>query len=469
MQLAWGQFQLLGGKVNSSRILVVDDDNAHRGMLRTMLRSWGFTVDEACDGDEAVDMVRSQCMDVVLTDVRMARMDGINALKSMLSYNPALPVILMTAYSSVETAVDALRLGAYDYLVKPLDFDLLKQTLQQAIDRSRHSVENRELRRQLTEAAEGPEILGKSAALQSMLRFIETVAPTEATVLITGESGTGKELVARALHSASSRAAKPMVTVNCAALAETLLESELFGHEKGSFTGAEKRRDGRFVQADGGTLFLDEIGEMPLPLQAKLLRALQQGEVQRVGSDTPINVNVRVLAATNRDLRNETRERRFREDLYFRLNVISIDVPPLRSRADDIPLLAANFLQRFATRNHKNIRGFAPQALDCLLRYPWPGNVRELENAVERAVILCRGDLVMESDLPANVANAPAIESRPTGQVDLALADMSLDMVEKQAIESTLRQTGNNKSEAARRLGITRATLHNKLRKYGLD
>ncbi len=460
MQLAWGQFQLLGGKVNSSRILVVDDDNAHRGMLRTMLRSWGFTVDEACDGDEAVDMVRSQCMDVVLTDVRMARMDGINALKSMLSYNPALPVILMTAYSSVETAVDALRLGAYDYLVKPLDFDLLKQTLQQAIDRSRHSVENRELRRQLTEAAEGPEILGKSAALQSMLRFIETVAPTEATVLITGESGTGKELVARALHSASSRAAKPMVTVNCAALAETLLESELFGHEKGSFTGAEKRRDGRFVQADGGTLFLDEIGEMPLPLQAKLLR---------VGSDTPINVNVRVLAATNRDLRNETRERRFREDLYFRLNVISIDVPPLRSRADDIPLLAANFLQRFATRNHKNIRGFAPQALDCLLRYPWPGNVRELENAVERAVILCRGDLVMESDLPANVANAPAIESRPTGQVDLALADMSLDMVEKQAIESTLRQTGNNKSEAARRLGITRATLHNKLRKYGLD
>ncbi len=469
MQLAWGQFQLLGGKVNSSRILVVDDDNAHRGMLRTMLRSWGFTVDEACDGDEAVDMVRSQCMDVVLTDVRMARMDGINALKSMLSYNPALPVILRTAYSSVETAVDALRLGAYDYLVKPLDFDLLKQTLQQAIDRSRHSVENRELRRQLTEAAEGPEILGKSAALQSMLRFIETVAPTEATVLITGESGTGKELVARALHSASSRAAKPMVTVNCAALAETLLESELFGHEKGSFTGAEKRRDGRFVQADGGTLFLDEIGEMPLPLQAKLLRALQQGEVQRVGSDTPINVNVRVLAATNRDLRNETRERRFREDLYFRLNVISIDVPPLRSRADDIPLLAANFLQRFATRNHKNIRGFAPQALDCLLRYPWPGNVRELENAVERAVILCRGDLVMESDLPANVANAPAIESRPTGQVDLALADMSLDMVEKQAIESTLRQTGNNKSEAARRLGITRATLHNKLRKYGLD
>ncbi|WP_308621784.1 sigma-54 dependent transcriptional regulator [uncultured Desulfovibrio sp.] len=453
----------------SSAILVVDDDDAHRSMLRTMLRSWGFAVEEAADGDEAVALVRERAFDAVLTDVRMARMDGIHALKAMLEYNPALPVVLMTAFSSVETAVDALRLGAYDYLVKPLDFDLLRETLEQCIERSRHSVENRELRRQLTEAAASEEIIGRSDALKRMLGFIETVAPTEATVLVTGESGTGKELVARALHGASARAGKPLVTVNCAALAETLLESELFGHEKGAFTGADRRREGRFVQANGGTLFLDEIGEMPLQLQAKLLRALQQGEIQRVGSDTPITVDVRVIAATNRDLRQEVQEKRFREDLYFRLNVISIEVPPLRRRGEDIPLLAAYFLQRFAERNRKSIKGFSPQAMDSLLRYSWPGNVRELENAVERAVILCNGDLVTGAELPDNIAHASPREEGPAQQGSLSLAGMALELVERRAIEDTMRQTGDNKSEAARRLGITRATLHNKLRKYGLE
>ena len=451
-------------------ILVVDDDDAHRGMLRTMLRSWGYTVDEAADGDEAVALVREKAFDVVLTDVRMARMDGIHALKGILEYNPALPVVLMTAYSSVETAVEALRLGAYDYLVKPLDFEALKHTLEQAIEHSRLSVENRELRRQLTDAAARPDILGRSQAIKDMLQIISTVAPTEATVLITGESGTGKELVARALHEGSARADKPLVTVNCAALAENLLESELFGHEKGSFTGADRRREGRFMQADGGTLFLDEIGEMPLPLQAKLLRALQQGEVQRVGSDAPINVDVRVLAATNRDLRREAAEKRFREDLYFQLNVISIEVPSLCRRSEDIPLLAAHFLQRFAERNRKTIKGFAPQALDSMLHYSWPGNVRELENAVERAVILCNGDLITGRELPANVVDAsPAETADAVPEGDISLAGLSLDTVERRAIEETLRQTGDNKSEAARRLGITRATLHNKLRKYGLE
>ena len=451
-------------------ILVVDDDDAHRGMLRTMLRSWGYTVDEAADGDEAVALVREKAFDVVLTDVRMARMDGIHALKGILEYNPALPVVLMTAYSSVETAVEALRLGAYDYLVKPLDFEALKHTLEQAIEHSRLSVENRELRRQLTDAAARPDILGRSQAIKDMLQIISTVAPTEATVLITGESGTGKELVARALHEGSARADKPLVTVNCAALAENLLESELFGHEKGSFTGADRRREGRFMQADGGTLFLDEIGEMPLPLQAKLLRALQQGEVQRVGSDAPINVDVRVLAATNRDLRREAAEKRFREDLYFRLNVISIEVPSLCRRSEDIPLLAAHFLQRFAERNRKTIKGFAPQALDSMLHYSWPGNVRELENAVERAVILCNGDLITGRELPANVVDAsPAETADAVPEGDISLAGLSLDTVERRAIEETLRQTGDNKSEAARRLGITRATLHNKLRKYGRE
>ena len=251
----------------SNCILVVDDDDAHRGMLRTMLRSWGYAVEEATDGDEAVPLVREKSFDAVLTDVRMARMDGIHALKNILEYNPALPVVLMTAYSSVETAVEALRLGAYDYLVKPLDFEALRHTLEKAIEHSRLSVENRELRRQLSDAAARPGILGRSAPIRAMQEIIATVAPTEATVLISGESGTGKELVARALHCASARADKPLVTVNCAALAENLLESELFGHEKGSFTGADRRREGRFAQANGGSLFLDEIGEMPLALQ----------------------------------------------------------------------------------------------------------------------------------------------------------------------------------------------------------
>ena len=454
-------------------ILVVDDDDAHRGMLRTMLQSWGYTVEEAADGEEAVALVRQKSFDVVLTDVRMARMDGIAALRHILEYNPALPVLLMTAYSSVDTAVEALRLGAYDYLVKPLDFDALRHALAKGIEHSRLSVENRELRRQLAASTSRPGILGRSRAMQEMLQIIDTVAPTGATVLITGESGTGKELVARSLHEGSPRAHKPLVTVNCAALAENLLESELFGHERGSFTGADKRREGRFVQADGGTLFLDEIGEMPLPLQAKLLRALQQGEVQRVGSDTPITVNVRVLAATNRDLRQEVAEKRFREDLFFRLNVICIEVPPLRARHEDIPLLAAHFLQRFAERNNKHVKGFSPQALDSMLRYAWPGNIRELENAVERAVILCAGDLVTGRELPAAIATAQATGSpaqpsaSPAGSI--SLDGLSLDDLERLAIEETLRKTGDNKSETARRLGITRATLHNKLRRYGME
>ncbi|MDD4701481.1 MAG: sigma-54 dependent transcriptional regulator [Desulfovibrio sp.] len=452
----------------SNSILVVDDDAAHRGMLRTMLRSWGYAVEEASDGDEAVALVHEKGFAVVLTDVRMARMSGINALKGILEYNPALPVVLMTAYSSVETAVEALRLGAYDYLVKPLDFDSLKSVLHRAIEHSCLSVNNRELRRQLSDTVSMPGIIGRSSAIASMQEVIDTVAPTEAIVLITGESGTGKELVARALHGHSSRADKTFVTVNCAALAENLLESELFGHEKGSFTGAERRREGRFAQAHGGTLFLDEVGEMPLAIQAKLLRALQQGEVQRVGSDTQLTVDVRVLAATNRDLRQEVAHKRFREDLFFRLNVISVEVPPLRERAEDIPLLAAHFLEGFASRNRKVVRGFSPQALDTMLRYSWPGNVRELENAVERAVILSHGDLITERELPSMLYCAVQDALRPA-ESDASLAGLPLDAVERRAIEETLRQAGDNKSEAARRLGITRATLHNKLRKYGLE
>ncbi len=451
-------------------ILVVDDDEAHGHMLRMMLNSWGYTVHAADDGDTALAMVQEQSFDAVLTDVRMARMNGIEALKRILEYNPALPVILMTAYSSVETAVEALRIGAYDYLIKPLDFDALQNTLARALEHSRLSVENRELRRQLTESSEVPGILGRSKAVEDMRHMITTVAPSEATVLIAGPSGTGKELVAKAIHQGSSRAQKQLVTVNCAALAENLLESELFGHEKGAFTGADKKREGRFMQAHEGTLFLDEIGEMPLLLQAKLLRALQEGEVQRVGSDTPIKVDVRIIAATNRDLLEEVKARNFREDLYFRLNVITIDVPSLRARREDIPLLAAHFLERFSQRNRKSIKGFSTQALDAMMRYSWPGNVRELENAVERAVIMCLGENITEKELPLTLST-PSLEDETImeGEATFSLAGLSLDAVERKAIEQTLEDVDANKSEAARRLGITRATLQNKLKKYGFE
>ena len=420
-------------------ILIVDDDSSHRAMLRTVLRGWGYATDEADDGDTAVEKVKERAYDAVLSDVRMARMDGISAIREILHHNPSIPVLVMTAWQSVETAVAALRLGAYDYLEKPLDFDLLHLTLERALDHTRLAAENRELREYIRESPSG--LLGRSPRMRELIEMVNTVAPTEATVLITGESGTGKERVARAIQEASARRGKAFVTVNCAALNESLLESELFGHEKGAFTGADKRREGRFSQADGGTLFLDEIGELPLLLQAKLLRALQQGEVQRVGSDTPIIVDVRVIAATNRNLREEVSEGRFREDLYYRL---------------------------------KEIKGFTPQAMDALLKYSWPGNVRELENAVERAAILCLGEYISERELPMAVSSAPKNNDAPTlaelqGAAGEEPISMTLDEMERAAILRTLQDTGDNKSEAARRLGITRATLHNKLRRYDME
>ncbi len=453
-------------------LLLVDDDTAHRSMLRTMLRSWGYTVTEADDGDVAVNLVKEQPFDVVLTDVRMARMDGITAIREIVAYNPAIPVILMTAYSSVETAVEALRLGAYDYLTKPLDFELLQLTLHRAVEHTRLTEENADLRRRLggLDGSSVTRLLGRSQPMADLVKLVETVGPTEATVLIHGESGTGKELVARAICASSARRDKPFVTVNCAALSESLLESELFGHEKGAFTGADKRREGRFKQADGGTLFLDEIGELPLSLQATFLRALQQGEVQRVGSDTPSIVDVRIIAATNRNLRAAVETGEFREDLYYRLNVISVEMPTLRSRREDIPLLATAFLERFAAANRKTIKGFTPQAMDMLMRHDWPGNVRELENTIERAAILCVTEFITGREFPASLSPGDGNASQAAApSVPPDEAAMTLDEIEKQAILRTLALCEDNKSEAARRLGITRATLHNKLKRYGME
>ncbi len=424
-------------------ILVVDDDISHCTILQALLRGWGYNVALANSGRQALEQVREQVFDLVLCDVRMAEMDGIATLKEIKTLNPAIPVLIMTAYSSVETAVEALKTGALDYLIKPLDFDNLQATLEKALAHT-HSVD-----------AETPAVsasqfgmVGKSLAMQHLLSEIALVAPSEATVLIHGDSGTGKELVARAIHASSARSEKPLVTLNCAALNESLLESELFGHEKGAFTGADKRREGRFVEADGGTLFLDEIGDISPMMQVR--------EVQRVGSNQTISVDVRLIAATHRDLAAEVNAGRFRQDLYYRLNVVAIEVPSLRQRRADIPLLAGHFLQRFAERNRKAVKGFTPQAMDLLIHYDWPGNIRELENAVERAVVLLTGEYISERELPLAIASTPIplVQSQDI---------QPLVEVEKEVILAALEKTGGNKTEAARQLGITRKTLLAKL------
>ncbi len=450
----------------NAKLLIVDDDPGHLTTLKTISRSWGYEVQTAEDGDTAVGRVHEEAFDLILMDVRMARMSGITALAEIKAYNPSIPVIIMTAYSSVESAVEALKAGAYDYLIKPLDFDVLKMTIERAREHAGLREENRRLKERLDDGMELDNIIGQSESMQAMMEMLSMVAPSEATVLISGESGTGKELVARALHHNSPRKDRPLVTVNCAAIAETLLESELFGHERGAFTGADRRREGRFMQADGGTLFLDEIGETSAVMQAKLLRAIQEKEIQRVGGQEVLRVDVRIVAATNRDLEAEVTAGRFREDLFYRLNVMTLHVPPLRERRDDVPLLAHHFLQKFARRNRKTAKGFAPLAMDMLVKYDWPGNVRELENAVERAVILLAGEHVTETQLPMNVVkNHPGHEvaASPTPATD---GTRSLEEIEKEAILATLEATGGNKSETARRLGITRKTLHNKLKGY---
>ncbi|MBI5551036.1 MAG: sigma-54-dependent Fis family transcriptional regulator [Desulfobacterales bacterium] len=451
-----------------TKILIVDDDPGHLATLKTITRSWGYAVQTADDGTRAVELVKSEPVDLVLMDVRMAKMSGIEALEKISAYNPSIPVIIMTAYSSVESAVEALKTGAYDYLIKPLDFEVLKLTLERAHDHAGLKTENKLLKEQLRADIDTANIIGKSQAMKALMEMLAMAAPSEATVLITGESGTGKELIARSLHLNSPRKDYPLVTVNCAAITETLLESELFGHEKGAFTGADRRREGRFMQANKGTIFLDEIGEMSAMMQAKLLRVLQEREIQRVGGDQVLPVDVRIVTATNRDLQTEVTAGRFREDLFYRLNVMQLHVPPLRDRRDDIPLLANHFLEKYAARNRKTAKGFSPLAMDMLIKYDWRGNVRELENIVERAVILMTGEHVTENQLPLNISQ----EHPDNGQAVFAGKPFtegahSLEEIEKEAILTALKAADGNKSETARRLGITRKTLHNKLKTYG--
>jgi two-component system response regulator HydG len=447
-------------------ILVVDDDRAHRTMLHTLLGGWGYSVQEADDGARAIEQVHEKSYDLILMDVRMLEVSGLEALSEIKSFNPAIPIIIMTAYSSVETAVEALKKGAYDYLSKPLDFDELELAIGRAMEHTHLKEENRALKERLGVGFNTGDIIGRSRVMMELLETVALVAPTEATVLITGESGTGKELIASAIHLNSPRREQPFIQLNCAAITETLLESELFGHERGAFTGADRRKEGRFRLANRGSIFLDEVSEMSVAMQAKLLRVLQEKEIQRVGGEEVLRVDVRVMAATNRDLKAEIKAGRFREDLYYRLNVVTLPVPALRERREDIPLLAQHFLKSFAEKNRKQIKGFTPQAMDRLVRYHWPGNVRELMNAVERGVILCRGDYVSEMDFPLSVSDVPVPEQEPAREE--LVADLPLEEVEKVTILKTLESAGGNKSETARRLGITRRTLHKKLKKYGV-
>jgi two-component system response regulator HydG len=455
---------------SQNTILVVDDDSAHRTMLRTLIKGWGYAVSEADDGSTAIEKIKETPYDLVLMDVRMVTVSGLEALETIKAHNPAIPVIIMTAYSSVETAVAALKRGAHDYLTKPLDFDKLRLTLDRTMEHSRLKEENRLLRETLGQQFDSRNIIGKSPAMLKLLETVSQVAPSEATVLISGESGTGKELIAGAIHFNSRRKNGPFVKINCAAITETLLESELFGHEKGAFTGADRRKEGRFSQADGGTLFLDEVSEMSLMMQVKLLRALQEREFNRVGGETTIRVDVRVIAATNKNLLDQINQGTFREDLYYRLNVVELQVPPLSDRSEDIPLLAGHFLEMFAAKNRKEIKGFSPGAMDKLIRYDWPGNVRELMNAIERAVVLARSSYLDEADFPfmRNFSKEHRPENSNRLDARLLQGEVPLAELEKEAILRTLTAADGNKSEAARRLGITRKTLHKKLKAYGV-
>jgi DNA-binding NtrC family response regulator len=435
-------------------ILVVDDDDANRVTLERILSREGYRVVHASGGREAMDRLRDERVDLVLTDLKMPGMTGIDLLKAAKKVDPDLEVVVMTAYGTVETAVEAMKEGAYDFVAKPLKRLELVTTLHKALEKRSLQVENRRLREQLAAIGEG-EIVGRSEVMRSLLDEIEQVAPSDATVLLTGESGTGKSRLARLLHRMSRRREGRFVAVNCGAIPESLLESELFGYEKGAFTGAVARKEGRFDLAKGGTLFLDEITETRPQVQVRLLRVLQEGEYERVGGTETLTSDARIVAATNRDLGKEIAEGRFREDLFYRLNVIPLTVPPLREHPEDVPLLAQHFVARFGQKNGKPTLSLTPDAIEALTAYRWPGNVRELENAMERAVVLCRSDRIGLDDLPS------ALRERGPGRKLVTFeVGTPLKVVERRMIDETLRYCNGDRSLAASLMGISSRTIY---------
>jgi DNA-binding NtrC family response regulator len=460
----------------SDRILVVDDEKLIRWSLRKNLSTAGYEVTEAEDGNQALDLVQEEGADLMLLDIRMPGKDGIKVLEHVAEHNPEIPVILMTAFSSVEGAVEAMKRGAFDYLVKPFNHDEVLMVVRKALATTRLQRELALLRQQQQREYGTENLVGKSEKMREVCELIRKVAASSATtVLVQGESGTGKDLVAKAVHYSSDRAMEPFMNITCSALPETLLESELMGYEKGAFTDARERKHGLLEVADGGTVFLDEIGDMGIGLQAKLLRFLEDKSLRRVGGSKDMTVDVRIVAATNRDLHEEVRNGNFREDLYYRLKVIPVVMPPLRERREDIELLVTHFIERFNSEFHKRTRGFTAEALETLTRYEWPGNVRELRNVVERAMILENKEFLGTEDLAPEiraVAAAPAPEeaASPSAGEGFVLPDEGYGLLEmeEQMVHQALEKTGGNQSRAAELLDISRDSLRYKMRKFGL-
>jgi two-component system response regulator HydG len=445
----------------NSTVLVVDDDRANLDSVARIFQLEGLATLTASDGEEGLALLRRPEVGVLVTDLMMPGLDGKELLRTARSMRPDVEVVLMTAYGTVEAAVSAMKDGAYDFITKPLKRHALVKTVQRALEHRALMAENEALKARLADlgAPGGRTLIGQSPAFRALMETLRQAGAAHATVLLVGESGTGKELAARALHELSPRASGPFVAVNCGAIPETLLEAELFGVEKGAFTGALARREGRFERAHGGTLFLDEVGELSLGAQVKLLRVLQEGEIERLGGTGPLQVDVRVVSATRRELPREVAEGRFREDLYYRLNVVEVRIPPLASRREDVPLLADHFLRRFAAKNAKPLRGLSAEALQALEDYAWPGNVRELEHAIERAVVLARGEVLEVGDLPESVRTGPR---GAAGQVVIPIGT-PMEEVERRLIHETLRHTGGDKTMAARLLGIAARTIYRKL------
>jgi DNA-binding NtrC family response regulator len=437
------------------KLLIVDDELSVRDSLGKWFREEGYEVQTAQDASQALTLLAAHAFDAALVDIKMHGTDGIELQRRMHEATPDLMVIMMTGYASVETAVTALKNGAYDYVTKPLDPDEIAHLVKKALAHKQTEQENVRLRATVAEVARPEDIIGQSAAMNKVFDAIETVGPTDATVLITGESGTGKELVARAIHHASPRKLHPLVVIHCGALTETLLESELFGHEKGAFTGAQFRKKGKFEIAEGGTVFLDEIGDISLKTQTDLLRVLQEHEIVRVGSNQPIKVDFRCVAATNRDLEQSIEDGRFRPDLFYRLNVFRIELPPLRARRDDIPQLVNHFVRKFCLQMNKKISRVSPEAMALLQQQPWTGNVRELENAVERAMVVAQEPEIHDTDFVFKAS------------VTANSGPQSLEEMERQHILRTLETCNWNQTRAAETLGIDRVTLHHKIKKYG--
>jgi DNA-binding NtrC family response regulator len=450
----------------SLRVLIVDDEQSQRDMLAGFLAKKGYKVKTAGLGEEALALFENESFEIALLDQKMPGMDGIELLAKLKEIDPELQAILITAHGTIETAVAAMRAGAYHYITKPIvNLDELLELISRAGEKHFLLRENRLLKEELSQNFGDFSIIGNSKAMAEVLSMVSSVAPADTTVLITGESGTGKELVAHAIHGMSSHANGPFVTINCAAIPENLLESELFGHTKGAFTGATSARDGKFAIANGGTLFLDEIGEISNNIQVKLLRAIEEKTFERVGGNTSIQSDVRIVAATNRNLTEEMSQGRFREDLYYRLNVINIHIPPLRERREDILLLVDHYVKIQSKKLNKQVFGITPQAKDIMLRYKWPGNVRELVNVIERAIVLLRGDVIDDADLPMQAEEKNISAERFASEEDI----LSLRELEKTQIKKTLDFTGWNRNRSAELLGIHRNTLRLKIEEYGLD